>query len=126
MTLLSSLKNDDITLDLAKEVVVGIPRASAKRINVDEIIEAISQYFNVEIDRILEGGRGTKEVAQARHVAMYLVKELSSLSLKSIGKRFGDRDHSTVVHSIKAVQKMMINDPGFRRSVEELKAKLQR
>ncbi len=126
LTLLSSLKNDDITLDLAKEVVVGIPRTSAKRINVDEIIETISQYFNVEIDRILEGGRGTKEVAQARHVAMYLVKELSSLSLKSIGKRFGDRDHSTVVHSIKAVQKMMINDPGFRRSVEELKAKLQR
>ncbi|MGL1934912.1 MAG: chromosomal replication initiator protein DnaA [Fibrobacterales bacterium] len=126
LTLLSSLKNDDITLEMAKEVVVGIPRATTRRINVDEIIEAISRYYNVEIDRILEGGRGTKEVAQARHIAMYLIKELSSLSLKSIGKRFGDRDHSTVVHSIKAVQKMMINDPSYRRGIEELKAKLQR
>jgi chromosomal replication initiator protein len=126
LTLLASLKNDDITLDLAKEVVVGIPRTAQKRINVDEIIEATALFFNIEIDRILEGGRGTKEVALARHVAMYLVKELSSLSLKSVGKRFGDRDHSTVVHSVKAVQKLMIDDPAFRRSIEEMKTKLQR
>ena len=125
LILQASLKNNDISLSLAKEIVASTPRNTPKRINSEDVINVISEYFSVESDKILEGGRGTKEVAQARQVAMYLLKELSSLSLKSIGKRFGDRDHSTVVHAIKTTQKLMINDPAFRRSVESLKSKIQ-
>jgi chromosomal replication initiator protein len=85
----------------------------------------VADYFAVEIDKILEQGRGTKEVAQARQVAMFLVKELTSASLKSIGQRFGGRDHSTVVHAIKTIEKAMDKDDSFKKSVDAILGKLK-
>jgi len=72
----------------------------------------------------LEQGRGTKEVAQARQLAMFIMKELTSSSLKSIGQSFGGRDHSTVVHAIKTIEKAMEKDDSFRKSVDAIMGKL--
>ena len=69
----------------------------------------------------MESGRGTKEVSKARQVAMYLMRELSPISLQSIGSRFGGKDHSTVVHAINSVKKEMASDPSFARLIESLK-----
>jgi chromosomal replication initiator protein len=125
LLLQASIRNSEIDIEMAREIVVSLGTTIRKRINLDDIISVVAEYFSVDDDKILEGGRGTKEVAQARQVAMFLMKELSNLSLKSVGRRFGDRDHSTVVHAIKTVQKLMESDTTFKRTIESLKHKIQ-
>ena len=126
LLLQASIKHSDINMDLAREIVQRIVnnRAPSKSLTVDEITEKVSEYFVVEIDKIMQKGRGTKEVAQARQIAMFLVKELTSASLKSIGQRFGGRDHSTVVHAIKTIEKMMDQDNSFKKHIDGLIQKL--
>ncbi len=127
LLLQASLKQEDISMELAKEIVVSATaNRKTKLISGENITDAVAQYFAVEVDKILERGRGTKEVAQARQVAMFLMKELTSASLKNIGKRFGDRDHSTVVHAIKTIDKHMQKDETFKTSIDAIMHKLAR
>ncbi len=125
LLLQASIKHSDITMELAKEIVnrTGLNRP-AKKITAEDITTVVANYFVVEVDRIIEQGRGTKEVAQARQLAMFIMKELTSASLKSIGQRFGGRDHSTVVHAIKTIEKAMEKDGSFKKSVDAILGKL--
>jgi chromosomal replication initiator protein len=125
LLLQASIKHSDITMELAKEIVnrTGVNRP-AKKITPEDITNVVANYFVVEVDKIIEQGRGTKEVAQARQLAMFLMKELTSASLKTIGQRFGGRDHSTVVHAIKTIEKAMEKDDQFKRSVDAIMSKL--
>jgi len=122
LLLLTNVRNCDIDMSLAREVVTEMVPTIKKRVNLEVVVHAVAQHFGVDEEKILEEGRGTKEVAQARQVAMYLMKQLTHLSLKSVGIRFGNRDHSTVVHAIKTVEKAMLEDPSFKRAVENLLA----
>jgi len=125
LLLQASIKHSDITMELAKEIVnrTGANRP-ARKITPEDITSVVANYFVVEVDKIIEQGRGTKEVAQARQLAMFLMKELTSASLKTIGQRFGGRDHSTVVHAIKTIDKAMERDDSFKKSVEAILGKL--
>lgn len=125
LLLQASIKHSDITIELAKEIVnrTGVNRP-AKKITPEDITSVVANYFVVEVDKIIEQGRGTKEVAQARQLAMFLMKELTSASLKTIGQRFGGRDHSTVVHAIKTIEKAMERDDSFKKSVDAILGKL--
>jgi chromosomal replication initiator protein len=125
LLLQASIKHSDITMELAREIVnrSGSSRV-VKRISPEDITSVVAGYFTIEVDRIMEQGRGTKEVAQARQLAMFLMKELTSASLKTIGQRFGGRDHSTVVHAIKTIEKAMDKDDSFRKSVDTILGKL--
>ncbi len=125
LLLQASIKHSDITMELAKEIVnrTGVNRPM-KKITPEDITSVVANYFVVEVDKIIEQGRGTKEVAQARQLAMFLMKELTSASLKTIGQRFGGRDHSTVVHAIKTIEKAMDKDDSFKKSVEAITGKL--
>jgi len=124
LILLSTVERTDITIGLARQVVEEIQPAIKKQVNKDDILSIVADFYSVEEDKLLEAGRGTKEVAHARQLAMYLMKELTNLSLKSVGKRFADRDHSTVVHAIKLIQRQMEEDATFKRTVDGLKNKL--
>jgi len=125
LLLQASIKHSDITMELAKEIVnrTGLNRP-AKKITPEDITNVVANYFVVEVDKIIEQGRGTKEVAQARQLAMFLMKELTSASLKTIGQRFGGRDHSTVVHAIKTIEKAIEKDDQFKLSVDAIMSKL--
>lgn len=125
LLLQASIKHSDITMELAKEIVnrTGVNRP-ARKITPEDITTVVANYFVVEVDKIIEQGRGTKEVAQARQLAMFLMKELTSASLKTIGQRFGGRDHSTVVHAIKTIEKAMERDDSFKKSVDAIHGKL--
>lgn len=125
LLLQASIKHSDITMELAREIVnrTGNSR-QGRRISPEDITSVVAGYFTVEVDKIMEQGRGTKEVAQARQLAMFLMKELTSASLKTIGQRFGGRDHSTVVHAIKTIEKAMEKDDSFRKSVDTIMSKL--
>jgi chromosomal replication initiator protein len=125
LLLQASIKHSDITMELAKEIVLRTgSNRPAKKITPEDITSVVANYFVVEVDKILEQGRGTKEVAQARQLAMFLMKELTSASLKTIGQRFGGRDHSTVVHAIKTIEKAMERDDSFKKSVDAILGKL--
>jgi chromosomal replication initiator protein len=125
LLLQASIKHSDITMELAREIVnrAGVSRPS-KKVTPEDITTVVANYFVVEVDKIIEQGRGTKEVAQARQLAMFLMKELTSASLKTIGQRFGGRDHSTVVHAIKTIEKAMEKDDSFKKSVDAIMGKL--
>ncbi len=120
----ASLHKQDIDLSLARRVVANVIPNIKRRVGTDSVIHAVSHYFEVPEDKILEAGRGTKEVAHARQVAMYLVKSLTTLSLKSVGIRFSNRDHSTVMHAIKMIEKEMQSDATFARVIETIKSNI--
>lgn len=120
----ASIFNEDITLEMTREVLHALGKAARPKANLEDIVDKVAEYYKIDGERLLDSGRGTKEVALARQIAMYFLKDLSSLSLKSIGARFSGRDHSTVVHAIKTVQKMVEGDAQFRRELDSLRARL--
>jgi len=125
LLLQASLKQEDISMELAREIVVGASvNRKNKLVSGEDITNMVAQYFSVEVNKVLDRGRGTKEVAQARQVAMFMMKELTSSSLKTIGNRFGGRDHSTVVHAIKTIEKVMQKDELFKTSIDSILKKL--
>ena len=77
------------------------------------------EYLNLDFARFNSTER-TREIAQARQIAMYLIRRMTNLSLNDIGKEFGDRDHTTVLHSLDKVEKQMRTDPAFAEVVKEI------
>ncbi|MFH1941608.1 MAG: chromosomal replication initiator protein DnaA, partial [bacterium] len=113
----SSLKGVDIDLDLAKVVLKDIVVSRRKNISVEEIQRVVSQYFNIP-DDILRGKSRKKEIALARQIAMYLSKNMTHFSLKSIGLHFGGRDHTTVIHAIRTITALLKNDKKNKNNVD--------
>ena len=85
----------------------------------ESIIEYIAKYFGLESDVLRGQGRG-RDIVNARQIAMYLIRRMTNLSLNDIGKAFGDRDHTTVLHSLDKVEKQMRSDPAFAETVKEI------
>lgn len=125
LTMQAGLQHHDIDLDIAKQVVKEILPNIRRRVNANTIVEAASKHFDIPLDKLYSPDRGTQDVAKARQVAMFLMRELSACSLQTIGKHFGGRDHSTVINACKRVQKMMEEDPVFEREIETLKASIK-
>ena len=121
LTLQSSLMNRDIDMSIAQKVAAEIAPTLRRRVSLDAVLHAVSAHYEVPEAKLTEPGRGTKEISKARQVAMYLMRECSSISLQSIGSRFGGKDHSTVVHAIKLVKAEMETDASFARLIESLK-----
>lgn len=121
----STHSRSEITMELCQEVLANVNKSSIKKVRLEDVLKLVSDFFEIDKSLILAGSRGTKEVAQARQVAMYLFKEASKSSLKSIGQAFNNRDHATVIHAIRRVQETMDVDPMFTKSVESLRQKLQ-
>jgi chromosomal replication initiator protein len=87
----------------------------------DRVRQAVARAFNTNPEA-LQSKKRTKDLTVPRQVAMFLIKELFDVSLVEIGRMFGGRDHSTVIHSIAKVEEDMVADPAFRQRVEELRA----
>lgn len=120
----SSLNKKEIDLDLAKKIVKNFVKSVSREVSIDYIQDAVCNYFNVDVEKLKEKTR-KRAIVQARQLSMYLAKSLTKNSLKVIGKHFGGRDHSTVIHSCQAVQNLIDTDPDFKESVEEIQKKIQ-
>jgi chromosomal replication initiator protein len=120
----SSLKGVDITLSLAKDVLKNLSLQKTKKILIEEIQSIISNHFNVP-DDMLRAKTRKKEIAYVRQIAMYLIKELTNHSLKTIGLHFGGRDHSTVIHAIHNVEGLLKSDERVRDEVAALQRKIE-
>ena len=118
----SSLFHMPITLDLARKVLKEtLGRDDIKVLNIEDIIRGVSGATNVSENKLISRGR-TMEVAQARQIAMYLCRELVGTSLGDIGLHFGGRDHSTVIHACRNIEKKMATDSTFNIKVQSVKS----
>jgi chromosomal replication initiator protein len=119
----SSLKNEEINLDLARTALQSVIRPGAveqaPRVTAERIREEVARSWNVRPEALASKGR-TKELAEPRQVAMYLIKEVLDPSLVQIGRLFGGRDHSTVIHSIRRVQAKIHEDDDFAMRIHRI------
>ena len=94
-----------------------------KSINVESIQNIVASYFNLNIDEMLSARR-SRSLARPRQIAMYLSKILTTNSLPDIGRKFSNRDHTTVIHAVKKIDELMKKDNEIRQSVSEIKKRL--
>tara|TARA_Y100001970_G_scaffold288653_1_gene416591 strand:- start:909 stop:2297 length:1389 start_codon:yes stop_codon:yes gene_type:complete len=121
---LSSLRKEDINMNLAKNVLKKLlGDTSFMDLSIDNIIKTVCNNMKVS-ERQIMGKTRIMEVALARQLAMYLSKELTNASLSNIGSNIGGRDHSTVIHACKNIEKKIIDDPEFEKKVENIKNQL--
>ena len=120
----SVLAHREITMDLAVSLVSQFIRTTKKEITIDYIKTVVCQAMNVDVSS-LESKSRKRDIVQARQVAMYFAKSLTkNYSLQHIGSHIAGRDHSTVLHSCKAVANLMDTDRKFRTMVDEIKGKI--
>jgi chromosomal replication initiator protein len=113
-----------ITLEMTQEVLADVLRATERRITIDEIQKKVAEHFNVRIAD-MHSARRARVVARPRQVAMYLAKQLTPRSLPEIGRKFGGRDHTTVIHAVRKIEELSAYDSTFREDVELLRRLLQ-
>lgn len=120
-----SLDNRELTLDLAKDVVRNVTNApNSRQLTIDDIKKEVGSYYNQEID-LLSAKTRKHEVVLARQMCMFLAKQLTQMSLKSIGLHFGGRDHTTVLHSVQQIMNYIDTDKKVRSDVDFLKKSLR-
>jgi len=118
---ISSQTNDEITIDIAKQAIKTTNPSfeTDKKIGIDLIQKIVAEYFNIRIQD-LSSRKRPENIAKARQIAMYITRQLTDYSLVQVGQYFGGKDHTTVMHAINKVEKMLKQDDKFRATVEEL------
>ncbi|MBG98694.1 chromosomal replication initiator protein DnaA [bacterium] len=121
---LASLKKEDITVELSRQVIEDLLGQEAlSQISLNQISRVVAKEFGLNEKKII--GKSRKmELVNARHVAMFLCRELTSCSLNSIGLFFGKRDHSTVIHACKTTEDRIAADSGVANTISNLKNQL--
>jgi chromosomal replication initiator protein len=120
----ATLVGRPITLESTQEVLHDLLRANDRRVTIEEIQKRVSAHFNVRIAD-MHSARRARAVARPRQVAMYLSKQLTSRSLPEIGRKFGGRDHTTVMHAVRKVEELKATDASFAEDVELLRRMLE-
>lgn len=113
-----------ISLEMTQEVLCDLLRASERRITIDEIQKKVAEHFNIRVSD-MHSARRARQVARPRQVAMYLAKQLTPRSLPEIGRKFGGRDHTTVIHAVRKIEELSAYDATFKEDVELLRRLLQ-
>lgn len=121
----ASLTNVAISVDLAKEVLHNTLAEAHREVTIENIQKTICEYFNVRLGD-LKAKRRTRNIALPRQVAMYLCRKYTSTSFPAIGYKFGGRDHSTVIHASKVIEKRILADPHMQSTIENLEKTLKR
>lgn len=112
-----------ITLETTQEVLQDLLRANDRRVTIDEIQRHVAEHYNIKLSD-MHSARRCRNVARPRQVAMYLAKQLTCRSLPEIGRKFGGRDHTTVMHAVRKVDELVGEDPSFAQDVDVLRRAL--
>ncbi len=120
----ASLVGREIDMELTQDCLADVLRASERKITVEEIQRKVSDYYNIRLSDII-GPKRLRSYARPRQVAMYLCKQLTSRSLPEIGRRFGGRDHTTVMHGVKRIEELKLTDGQIAEDVEMLRRSLE-
>jgi len=115
----SSLVGRQINIEMTHDLLRDLLKSSQRKVNIEQIQKKVSEHFNVKMSD-MSSARRSRTVVRPRQIAMYLSKSLTSRSLPEIGRRFGNRDHTTVIHAVKKVEELRNVDVSFDEDVELL------
>ncbi len=118
------MTNRAIDVDFVTEVLASTLRANQRRISIDEIQSRVSDHYRIRKAE-MTSARRAREVARPRQVAMYLSKQLTPRSLPEIGRRFGGRDHTTVIHAVRQIEKLRQMDAELDADIRLLTRQLE-
>jgi len=116
----SELVGREITLENTQELLHDLLRASDRHVTIDEIQKRVAEHFNIRLSD-MHSPRRARAVARPRQVAMYLAKQLTTRSLPEIGRKFGGRDHTTVMHAVKRIDQLRATDASFAEDIDLLR-----
>jgi chromosomal replication initiator protein len=121
----NQLTGEPITVPLAERTLADLIRSrEARRVRIEDILRIVSRHFKVPRNELLSSRR-SRDVVRPRQIAMYLAKALTSRSLPEIGRRFGGRDHTTVLHAVRRIEQLKAEDPQIARDTDLLLRKLR-
>jgi chromosomal replication initiator protein len=112
-----------VTIETTQDLLRDLLRANDRRVTIDEIQRKVAEHFNMRVAD-MHSERRARAIARPRQVAMFLAKNLTQRSLPEIGRKFGGRDHTTVMHAVKKVEELMASDHGFAEDIELLRRTL--
>jgi chromosomal replication initiator protein len=113
-----------VSLDEAQNILRPHLRGAEKRVTVDDIQKAVAEHYSLRQADLLSERRN-RAIARPRQAAMWLAKQLTTRSLPDIGRRFGGRDHTTVIHAVRRIEELKQDDPVLTRDLETLTRKLR-
>jgi chromosomal replication initiator protein len=113
-----------VTLENTQDVLHDILRANDRRVTIEEIQKRVAEHYNIRLSEMYSARRA-RAVARPRQVAMYLAKQLTARSLPEIGRKFGGRDHTTVMHAVRKVDELRSMDRNFAEDIELLRRMLE-
>lgn len=113
-----------MSVDMAQEVLRDLLRAHERRVTIEEIQRAVVEHYGLKLTD-MSSARRARAVARPRQVAMYLCKQLTTRSLPEIGRKFGGRDHTTVMHAIRQIERLKDEDPQLAADLELLRRRLK-
>jgi len=120
----ASLIKQEVTLELTQDCLADVLRASERKISIEEIQRRVAEHYNIRLSEMI-GPKRVRNFARPRQVAMYLCKQMTSRSLPEIGRRFGGRDHTTVMHGVKRIDELRIQDAQIADDLEILRRTLE-
>ncbi|WP_299619336.1 chromosomal replication initiator protein DnaA [uncultured Tateyamaria sp.] len=120
----ASLVGRPINMELTQDCLADVLRASERKITVEEIQRKVSEHYNIRLSDMI-GPKRLRSYARPRQVAMYLCKRMTSRSLPEIGRRFGGRDHTTVMHGVKRIEELKVSDGQIAEDLELLRRALE-
>ncbi len=115
----ATLVGRPITMDVTRDVLQDLIRANDRKLTIDEIQRMVAEYFNLRLSEMLSERRA-RNIARPRQIAMYLSKQMTSRSLPEIGRRFGGRDHTTVMHAVRKVEDLRKDDSQLNEDITRL------
>ena len=120
----ASLVGREITMELTQDCLSDVLRASERKVSVEEIQRKVAEHYNIRLSDMI-GPKRVRTFARPRQVAMYLCKKLTSRSLPEIGRRFGGRDHTTVMHGVRRIEELRTSDGQIAEDLELLRRTLE-
>ena len=117
------LSESVISMDMTQEILKDMLRSYDKRTTIDEIQKKVAEYFNISVKE-MQSSRRARTVARPRQIAMFLAKQLTSRSLPEIGRKF-DRDHTTVMHAVRKIEELLVQDTSLAESIETLRRAIE-
>lgn len=116
----AELINRPVTMESTQDILKDILKAADRRVSIEEIQTKVASFYNLRLSDILSPRRA-RPVARPRQIAMYLSKILTPHSLPDIGRKFGGRDHTTIIHGVRKIEELMAIDPALLHDVEKIK-----
>ncbi len=120
----STLVGRSISLEMTHDVLSDLLRANDRRVTIEDIQKRVSAHYNIRLAD-MHSARRARAVARPRQVAMYLAKQLTTRSLPEIGRKFGGRDHTTVMHAVRKIEQLCNEDAGLSEDVELLRRTIE-